>query len=102
MATDLIHSREYKTLRTELKAAWRSVNAPCALCGQADIKYDGAKGERDSFELDHKISRKRATAMGRPQLILDPTNCQPSHLRCNRSKQEGDGPVAIGETSEDF
>lgn len=102
MATDLIHSREYKTLRAELKAAWRSVNAPCALCGQADIKYDGPKGERDSFELDHKTSRKRANAMGRPQLILDPTNCQPSHVRCNRAKQAGDGPAVIGETSEDF
>lgn len=102
MTADLIHSRTYKNLRTELKAQWQAVNAPCALCGQANIKYDGSKGERDSFELDHRISRKRATAMGKPELILDPTNCQPSHLRCNRSKQEGDGPVTLGETSEDF
>ena len=99
---DLIHSREYKTLRAELKAAWRSVNKPCALCGQADIKYDGPKNESDSFELDHKISRKRCMAMGRPELILDPTNCQPSHVRCNRSKQDGDGPAVIGETTEDW
>lgn len=99
---DLIHSREYRQLRETLKAQWRSVNAPCALCGQADIQYDGVKNERESFELDHKISRKRCLAMGKPQLILDPTNCQPSHVRCNRTKQHGDGPKMLGETSEEF
>ncbi|MFB7843619.1 HNH endonuclease signature motif containing protein [Microbacterium sp. NPDC056052] len=99
---DVIHSRAYKILRSTLKAGWQARNAPCALCGQADIRYDGAKNEPDSFELDHKISRKRCLAMGKPELMLDPTNCQPSHVRCNRSKQEGDGPVALGETSEEF
>ena len=102
MASDLIHSREYKLLRANLKAQWQAGNAPCALCGQADIRYDGPKGDPDSFELDHRISRKRAKAMGRPELILDPNNCVPSHCRCNRSKQDGDGPVTLGETTEEW
>lgn len=99
---DIIHSREYRLLRSTLKAEWRARNAPCGLCGQADIRYDGKKNEPDSFELDHRISRKRAKAMGRPELLLDPNNCQPSHVRCNRSKQDGDAPAAIGETTEEW
>ncbi|WP_054682595.1 HNH endonuclease [Microbacterium sp. No. 7] len=100
MTANLIHSHEYRTLRATLKAGWQALNAPCALCGQADIRYDGPKNEPGSFELDHKISRKRCIAMGRPDLILDPTNCQPSHVRCNRSKQEGDARPDLGETTE--
>lgn len=99
---DPIHSREYRQLRATLKATWREQNAPCALCGQANIRYDGEKNEPDSFELDHRISRKRCLAMGKPELILDPNNCTPSHVRCNRSKQAGDGPRDIGETTEEW
>lgn len=100
MADGILGSKEYKTLRRTLKAAWQAVNAPCAICGQSTINWDGRRNEADSFELDHKISRKRAKAMGRPDLILDPTNAQPSHTRCNRSKQAGDATPALGETSE--
>lgn len=102
MVTDVIRSRAYKSLRASLKSEWRARNAPCALCGQADIEYDGPRNAPNSFELDHKVSRKRCIAMGRLDLLLDPANCQPSHTRCNRSKQEGDGPVALGEISEEF
>lgn len=97
-----IHSRDYREFREQMKAIWQPINAPCGICGQATIQYDAPKNEPDAFELDHRISRKRAKAMGRPELILDPNNAQPSHCRCNRSKQEGDGPAAIGETSEEF
>ncbi|QTV79472.1 HNH endonuclease [Microbacterium sp. NIBRBAC000506063] len=103
----IIHSAEYRALRATLKAEWRARNAACGICGQATIEYDGAKNEPDSFELDHKISRKRCIAMGFPELILDPSNCQPSHCRCNRSKQDGDArppserPRRIGDHAQD-
>ncbi|EQM83410.1 HNH endonuclease signature motif containing protein [Microbacterium maritypicum] len=100
--SDVIHSRAYRDLRAALKAEWRARNAPCALCGQADIEYDGPRNARNSFELDHKISRKRCLAMGKPELLLDPTNCQPSHTRCNRAKQAGEAKPTMGETSEEF
>lgn len=101
-APDPIHSRDYQALRAELKAAWRIINAPCALCGQATIDWDAPKNEPDAFELDHKISRKQCKAMGRLDLILDPGNCQPSHHRCNRSKGADKVRPAIGETTEEW
>lgn len=97
-----LDSPAYRLLRRTMKAIWKPINAPCGICGQATIQYDAPKNDPDAFELDHRISRKRAKAMGRPDLILDPNNAQPSHCRCNRSKQEGDGPVTLGETSEEF
>ena len=102
MPVDVIHSREYRELRDTMKQIWQPINAPCGICGQATIDWDGIKNEPDSFELDHRISRKRAKAMGRLDLLLDPNNAQPSHCRCNRSKQHGEGPISIGETSEEF
>lgn len=102
MVAPSIHSREYKQFRADMKSQWQPRNEPCGICGQATIDWDAPKNEPDAFELDHKISRKRAAAMGRPELLLDPRNAQPSHCRCNRSKQHGDGPKPIGETTEDW
>lgn len=92
-----IHTREYRHLRADLKEQWRTTNTPCALCGQATIDWDAPANEPDSFELDHKISRK-----ARPDLAMNPTNMQPSHHRCNRSKGEGPALPGIGETTEDW
>lgn len=38
MASDIIHSREYRDLRATLKSVWRAANAPCGICGQATIQ----------------------------------------------------------------
>lgn len=106
MPTDLfdtiIHSAEYQALRSQLKEQWRAVNAPCRICGIASIDWDAPKNEPDAFELDHRISRKRARAMNRPDLLLDPANLGPSHHRCNRGKGAGDGTPPIGEMSEEY
>lgn len=102
MPTITVQSHAYQQLRKRLKADWSAVNAPCAICGQSTIVWDGPKNEPDSFELDHIISRKRALAMGKPELILEPTNAQASHTRCNRSKQAGDPTPQLGEVSEDW
>lgn len=99
---DIIHTREYREFRTAMKAIWQPINAPCGICGQATIQWGAPKNEPDAFELDHRISRKKCKAMGRLDLLLSPGNCQPSHTRCNRSKQEGDGPVSIGEMTEEW
>lgn len=101
-AKNVIQSREYRALRADLKQVWQGRNAPCGICGQATIRYDGPPNEPDSFELDHRISRKRALAMGRVDLLLDPNNMTPAHVRCNRAKQDGDGPVSLGETTEEW
>ncbi len=102
LAASIIRSAAYQDLRAEMKAIWRPVNAPCGICGIASIDWDGPKNQPESFELDHRISRKRALAMNRPELLLDPSNAQPSHCRCNRAKGAGDGTPPMGETSEDY
>lgn len=81
--------------REAMKVLWQPVNAACALCGQADIDWDGPAGEPDSFELDHRLS-----VLNYPELEFDPGNAQPSHCRCNRSKQAGRQKADIGLTSE--
>lgn len=102
MASDLIHSGAYQSMRTTLKAGWKRVNAACYFCGQATIDWDGEKHEPDSFELQHIISRKDAKRMGRPDLIIDPTNAAPAHCRCNRSAGARAPRPSIGETTEEF
>ncbi|MFF2631973.1 HNH endonuclease [Microbacterium sp. NPDC058021] len=97
MPTSVITSAAYQRMRAEMKAQWQPINAACALCGQATIDWDGPRNAPESFELDHKISRKR-----RPDLALDPSNAQPSHCRCNRSKGAGTATPAIGETTEEW
>lgn len=89
-------------MRADRKSAWRAVNAACYFCGQATIDWDGEKNQPDSFELQHIISRKQCKAMGRPDLIVDPTNAAPSHHRCNRSAGAGNARPGIGETSEEY
>ena len=91
---DAIHSRRYQEMRAELKAIWRTANAPCWLCGQP-IAWDGSKNEPDSFELDHAQPRKT-----HPHLALDRTNARPSHHRCNRSRGTSAPRPASGQTSE--
>lgn len=100
--TTSLQGGAYKTFRKDMKAIWQAQGAACGICGQRTIKYNGPKNEADSFELDHIISRKRAKAMGRLDLILDPKNAQPSHVRCNRSKQAGEATPQLGETSEEW
>jgi 5-methylcytosine-specific restriction endonuclease McrA len=95
VAGSSIQNRRYREFRAALKAEWSAVNAPCALCGQATINWLGAANEADSFELDHKISRRR-----RPDLVLERSNAQPAHVRCNRGKGAGDAAPALGELSE--
>jgi 5-methylcytosine-specific restriction endonuclease McrA len=97
-----IGTRAYQAFRESMKSSWRAQNAPCGICGQRTIRYDGPKNEPDSFEMDHKISRKRAHLMGRPELDLDPNNVQASHVRCNRNKSAGDPTPDLGELDEDW
>jgi 5-methylcytosine-specific restriction endonuclease McrA len=99
----VISDSVYRAFREERRLAWRAVNAPCALCGQDDIDYDGPPFNRNdpatakSCEMDHKISRKRA-----PHLALEPSNAQPSHALCNRNKGSGDARAGIGVRSEEW
>lgn len=102
MKSDPIHSAAYQAMRTDLKTAWARVNAACYFCGQATIDWAGEKNQPDSFELQHIISRKQCKAMGRLDLITDPSNCAPSHHRCNRSAGARADRPTIGETSEDY
>ena len=97
-----IHSPEYQRFRADCKRQWQAINAPCAICGQATIDWEAPANDRNAFELDHKISRKRMKAMNRPDLLIDPTNCRPAHSRCNRSRQAKDDPPTMGEMSEDW
>lgn len=102
MPNGVIQSRQYRTLRAEMKAQWQPINAACAICGQPTIEWDSPPNQPNAFEMDHRISRKRAAAMGRPELNLDPNNMQPTHHRCNRSKSSGPTRATIGENTEDW
>lgn len=97
MPASVIQSRRYREFRAALKFEWAAVKAPCGICSQRTIDYDGPPNAPDSFELDHRISLKR-----RPDLALEPSNAQPSHVRCNRAKQAGDASPALGERSENW
>lgn len=94
--SDVLGSSEYRALRAELKAVWWEADAPCWICGQ-EIYYDGDPNLPDSFDLDHVKSRKK-----HPELALDPRNCKPSHVRCNRSRKHNAPRPSIGVTSEDW
>lgn len=102
MPNGVIQSRQYRELRAELKAGWKAANTACTSCGQATIDWDAPANDPDAFEMDHRISRKKAKAMGRPELDLDPRNMQPMHHRCNRSKGSGDVRPGVGETTEEW
>lgn len=80
-----------------MKAQWEPRNAPCGICGQATIDWNGPQNAPDSFELDHKLS-----VFNYPELEFEPSNAQPSHCRCNRNKQAGNGPAQAGTTSEQW
>lgn len=98
-----IQSRRYQEFRADRKADWQAVNAACAICGQRTIDWEGEANASDSFELHHTpVSRKRALAMGMPELLVDPTNAQPSHSRCNRALGAGDAAPGLGEMSETY
>ncbi|MDE0545479.1 HNH endonuclease [Microbacterium sp. C7(2022)] len=91
-----LDSGAYRALRRELRGTWAAAGTRCWLCGQA-IDYSLPAGDPGAFELDHKIPRKQ-----RPDLELDPRNCAPTHLRCNRSKGASVHQLALGETTEDW
>lgn len=97
-----LSSKRYKDFRKSMRFAWMMANAPCGICGQRTINYLGEKNLPDSFELDHIISRKRAHALGRPELDFLPSNVQPSHHRCNRNKSAGDATPSLGDLDEEY
>lgn len=102
MTADPIHSRQYQDMRASLKVEWERINAACYFCGQQTIDWQGPANQPDSFELQHIISRRDAKRMGRLDLITDPSNCAPSHHRCNRSAGARTPRPSMGETSEDY
>ena len=92
--TGILSSRTWQNLRTQLKAEYQAINAPCWMDGQP-IDYEGPANAPDSFEPDHIKPRKT-----HPELALDRANLRPSHARCNRSRQHGDPRPPLGGTSE--
>ena len=93
---DTIHSAAYRQLREDLKAAWQPLNLACGICGQP-IDYDGPRNEPDSFELDHVKPRRT-----HPELALDPRNCRPAHVRCNRARGLRADSAPVGEMTEEW
>lgn len=84
--------RANSTQRNRIRARWRAIGAPCALCGRA-IDYslgmvvDPFNGHRRphpmSFVVDEIIP---VSAGGDP---LDFANTQPAHWLCNARKGDG-------------
>lgn len=63
----------------KLRARWRAIGAPCALCGKP-IDYDLPARHPMSFELDHIVPQSR----GGDPWAWD--NTQPAHRICNQRK----------------
>lgn len=88
-------SRKSNTFRRELRAEWASVNAPCAICGQATIDWSAPRHDPDALEIDHILA-----VSTHPHLQFDRANVQPTHSRCNRHKGAGRIVAGVGITSE--
>ncbi|QPE04115.1 HNH endonuclease [Microbacterium schleiferi] len=86
----------YRALLRELREVWRRNNAPCWICGQP-IDYSLPFGDKEALELDHVKPRKT-----HPHLLLVPSNCRPSHSRCNRAKGASTVGPALGDHSEEW
>lgn len=95
MASTRDRSQRAQQFRTDMKAGWSASNAPCGICGQATIDWDGPPFRPDSFELDHIKSIRH-----HPEYEFDPSNVQPAHHSCNRAKGAGDTLTLVGRTSE--
>ena len=72
----------YSGQRKALRARYRSLGLPCALCGQP-IDYSLPAGHPDSFELDEIIPISKIPPELRAKAAVDPKNTQPAHRRCN-------------------
>lgn len=72
----------YSGQRKALRARYKSLGLPCALCGQP-IDYSLPAGHPDSFELDEIIPISKIPPELRAKAAVDPKNVQPAHRRCN-------------------
>lgn len=68
--------------RRAIRSRWKSIGAPCALCGKP-IQYDLPAGHPMSFEVDEIVPVSKG---GDP---LDFANTQPAHRSCNIRKGNG-------------
>ena len=68
--------------RNAIRARWKSIGAPCALCGKP-IDYSLPAGHPMSFEVDEIVP---VSLGGDP---LDFANTQPAHRICNQRKGNG-------------
>lgn len=68
--------------RDAIRRRWRSIGAPCALCGKP-IDYSLPAGHPMSFEVDEIVPVSKG---GDP---LDFSNTQPAHRACNQRKGNG-------------
>lgn len=85
---------QHRKNRAELKKLTEEHQLPCALCGEA-IDTTLPHIDLEAFEYDHRFPIKT-----HPELADDPSNGQPSHKRCNRSKGAGDARPGLGDPSE--
>ena len=83
--------------RREIRRRWRSIGAPCAICGMP-IDYSLPAGDPMAFEVDEivPVSRYRDGGYATPeQCALDFDNTRPVHRSCNQRRGNGlhRGPV---------
>ncbi|NQE88757.1 HNH endonuclease [Nocardia terpenica] len=72
-----------------LVADLRKQRLPCWVCGQP-IDYTAKRFDPDGFEADHVYP-----VSTHPHLAFEPANVRPSHVRCNRSRGNGE-PAPAG------
>lgn len=77
--------------RRAIRKRWRSIGAPCSLCGKP-IDYSLPAGHPMSFEVDEiiPVSRYLEGGYASPQqCALDFNNTRPVHRICNQRRGNG-------------
>ena len=93
-------SPEWRRLARQCYERDRALGAECANCRGAcgPIRYEEGYSKGPwSYEADHRIPVE-----SHPELALDPSNVQPSHKRCNRSRGKRAVMDALGNRSREW
>ena len=79
--------------RNKLRARWKSIGAPCALCGKPidyDLGYiiDQATGKKRLHPMAFVVDEIIPVSKGGDPLLFD--NTRPAHWICNAKRGNGD------------
>ena len=78
--SNLRNGHRDRVLKRQHRQRCRAANLPCALCGDV-IDYALPHTSPQAFQSDHRIP-----VSVRPDMAYMPSNLQPAHASCNKSR----------------